>query len=162
MTVTAAWATPVAAVAPERIDYTGKIGHIVQLRDGRLLPLYALGRAGEDGSLNGPEQPAYIRFSDDQGRSWSKERIAFSFAAGRGTMPTYMQSAGPYLLLDRHGILHLFSIRYYRGPKRGDPTVVAVSELFHNTNSKHQSPDWNRDSWGNRPCHMLRIEGTAD
>ncbi len=25
-----------------------------------------------------------------------------------------------------------------------------------------QSPDWNRDRRGNRPCHMLRIEGAAD
>ena len=74
LTVTATWGNAAAAVAPERIRYTGKIGHIVQLQDGRLLTLYTLGRAGEDGSLNGPEQPAYVRYSNDQGRSWSKEK----------------------------------------------------------------------------------------
>ena len=132
LTVTAAWGKAAAAVEPERIDYTGNIGHIVRLQDGRLLTLYTLGRAGEDSSLNGPEQPAYVRYSGNQGYSWSKARIAFSFAAGRGTMPTYRQSAGPYLLLDRAGTVHSLAIRYYPGPKRGDPTVVAVSELFHN------------------------------
>ena len=129
--VTAAWGDA-AAVAPERIHYTGKIGHIVRLQDGRLLTLYTLGRAGEDGSLNGPEQPAYVRYSGDRGYSWSKAKIAFSYAPGRGPMPTYRPSAGPYLLLDRAGTVHSLAIRYYRGPKRGDPTVVAVSELFHN------------------------------
>ena len=48
LTVTAAW----AAVAPEPIHYTGKIGHIVRLQDGRLLTLHTLGRLGEDSSLN--------------------------------------------------------------------------------------------------------------
>ena len=143
LTMIATWGHAAAAVAPERIHYTGKIGHIVQLQDERLLTLYTLGRAGEDGSLNGPEQPAYIRYSGDQGRSWSKEKVAFSFAAGRGTMPTYRQSAGPYLLRDRNGILHLLSIRYYRGPKRGDPAVVAVSELFHNL-SRDGGQTWNK------------------
>ena len=131
LTVTAAWGNAAAAVAPERIHYTGKIGHIVRLQDRHLLTLYTLGRAGEDSSLNGPEQPAYVRYSGDRGYSWSKARIALSFAPGRGTMPTYRQSAGPYLMLDRAGTVHSLAIRHYRGPKRGDATVVAVSELFH-------------------------------
>ena len=50
LTVTAAWGNAAAAVAPERIHYTGKIGHIVRLQDGRLLTLYTLGRAGEGGT----------------------------------------------------------------------------------------------------------------
>lgn len=140
LTVTAAWGDA-AAVAPERIHYTGKIGHIVRLQDGRLLTLYTLGTAGEDSSLNGPEQPAYVRYSGDQGYSWSKARIAFSFAPGRGTMPRYRQSAGPYLLLDRAGTVHSLAIRYYRGPKKGDPAVVAVSELFH-TRSRDGGQTW--------------------
>ena len=143
LSLTVTWCNAPAAVGPERTRYTGKIGHIVQLEDGRLLTLYTLGRAGEDGSLNGPEQPAYVRYSNDHGRSWSKEKIAFSFTAGRGTMPTYRQSAGPCLLLDRYGILHLLSLRYYRGPKRGDPAVVAVSELFHNM-SRDDGQTWSK------------------
>ncbi len=74
LTMIATWGHAAAAVAPQRIRYPGKIGQIVQLRDGRVLTLYTLGRAGEDGSLNEPEQPAYLRYSGDQGRSWSKEK----------------------------------------------------------------------------------------
>ena len=108
--VTAAWGDA-AAVAPERIHYTGKIGHIVRLQDGRLLTLYTLGRAGEDSSLDGSEQPAYVRYSGDRGYSWSKARIAFSYAPGRGTMPTYRQSAGPFLCQTTDGSVLL---RYHR------------------------------------------------
>ena len=132
LSLSVAWGHAQAAVGPERIDYDGKIGHIVQLQDGRLLTIYTLGRPSKDAALSGPEPPAYIRYSDDLGRSWSKEEIAFSFAAGRGRMFLYRQSVGPYLLLDRKGNLQLLSIRYYRNPKRGDPTIVALSELLHN------------------------------
>ncbi len=132
LSLSVAWGNALAAVGPERIDYDGKIGHIVQLQDGRLLTIYTLGRPSKDAALSGPEPPAYIRYSDDLGRSWSKEEIAFSFAAGRGRMFLYRQSVGPYLLLDRKGNLQLLSIRYYRNPKRGDPTIVALSELLHN------------------------------
>ena len=132
LTVTAAWGIAAASVAPQLIHYTGKIGHIVRLQDGRLLTLYTLGRADEDSSLNGPEQPAYVRYSGDRGHSWSKARIAFSFASGRGTMPTYRQSTGPRPApgpgrnrpLACHPVL---SRPQTRRPDRG-----RVSELFHN------------------------------
>ena len=97
LTVTAAWGDAAASVAPQPIHYTGKIDHIVRLQDGRLLTLYTLGRADEDSSLNGPEQPAYVRYSDDRGHRWSKARIALSFAPERAD-----SAPGPAVPARRH------------------------------------------------------------
>ena len=117
---------------PALVDYEGRIGHIAKLRDGRLVTVYTLGRDRKEIPLPGPEQPLYIRYSDDHGRTWSRERAAFSYPAGRGTMFRYQQSVGPYLLLDRRNTLHLFAMRYYGLPRKGDPAAIGLTELYHN------------------------------
>ena len=121
-----------AAVEPTLVDYDGKIGHIAKLRDGRLVTVYTLGRDREKIPLPGPDQPLYIRYSNDHGRTWSSQRVAFSYPAGRGTMPRYAQSVTPYLLLDRNDTLHLFATRYYGMPGKGDPSAIGLTELYHN------------------------------
>lgn len=121
-----------AASGPALVDYDGRIGHIAKLRDGRLVTVYTLGRDRREIPLTGPEQPLYIRYSDDHGRTWSRERAAFSYPAGRGTMFRYEQSVGPYLLLDRRNTLHLFAMRYFGLPRKGDPAAIGLTELYHN------------------------------
>ncbi len=121
-----------AAAGPALIDYEGRIGHIAKLRDDRLVTVYTLGRDRREVPRPGPEQPLYIRYSDDHGRTWSRERAAFSYPAGRGTMFRYEQSVGPYLLLDRRNTLHLFAMRYYGLPRKGDPAAIGLTELYHN------------------------------
>ena len=93
---------------------------------------YTLGRDRQEIPLPGPDQPLYIRYSSDHGRTWSQQRVAFSYPAGRGTMPRYEQSVGPYLLLDRQNTLHLFATRYYGMPGKGDPSAIGLTELYHN------------------------------
>ncbi len=121
-----------AASGPALVDYDGRIGHIAKLRDGRLVTVYTLGRDRKAIPRPGPEQPLYIRYSNDHGRTWSRERVAFSYSEGRGTLPRYAQSIGPYLLLDRRNTLHLFAIRYYGLPGKGDPAAIGLTELYHN------------------------------
>ena len=122
----------VIAAGPEVIQYDGKIGHIAKLQGGRLVSVYTLGRPREEMRLAGPEQPAYIRYSSDHGRTWSPAKVAFSYQAGRGTMSQYRQSVGPYLLLDRRGQLHLFDLRFYGYVEWGNPSALGLVELFHN------------------------------
>ena len=130
-----------AARPPEIVDYKGKIGHIAKLRDGKLVTVYTLGRPRDEIPLPGPEQPLYIRYSSDHGRTWSEQRVAFSYPAGRGTMPRYAQSVTPYLLLDRNDTLHLFATRYYGMPGKGDPSAIGLTELYHNV-SRDEGKTW--------------------
>ena len=130
-----------AAVEPALVNYGGNIGHIAKLWDGRLVTVYTLGRDREKIPLPGPDQPLYIRYSNDHGRTWSQQTVAFSYPAGRGTMPRYEQSVGPYLLLDRNNTLHLFATRYYGMPGKGDPSAIGLTELYHNV-SRDEGKTW--------------------
>jgi hypothetical protein len=137
LTCTAAQDAPL----PEIVDYKGRIGHVARLRDGRLVTVYTLGRVREKIPLPGPEQPLNIRYSDDHGRTWSQENIAFSYPEGRGSMPRYEQSQGPYLLLDCDNTLHVFAVRIHGLPKAGDPSAIGLTELYHNV-SRDEGETW--------------------
>ena len=130
-----------AAVEPALVDYDGNLGHIAKLRDGRLVTVYTLGRDREKIPLPGSDQPLYIRYSNDHGRTWSQQTVAFSYLAGRGTMPRYEQSLGPYLLLDQQNTLHVFATRYYGMPKKGDPSAIGLTELYHSV-SRDEGKTW--------------------
>ena len=121
-----------AAQPPEVVNCNGRIGHIAKLRNGRLVSAWTVGHDRRNISLPGSEQPLYIRYSDDHGLTWSPERVAFSYLEGRGSMPRYSQSQGPFLLLDSRKALHLFAIRFYGLPKGGDPSAIGLTELYHN------------------------------
>ncbi len=121
--------------APERIHYSGAMGHIALLPDGRLLSHYTIGRPKGEVSLPGPAQPAYLRYSSDHGRTWSDPEIAYTYAPGRGRLPSITQSQGTFVLVDRRENIHAFALRYnaHHPPKRWDPSAPAATDLLHNT-----------------------------
>ena len=123
----------------EPIKVAGRIGHIARLLDGRLISLYTLGR--EEYWEAGPPQACYLRYSDDYGATWSEEETAFHYPEGRGTFPRYSQSQGPQVLVDGKGGIHVFALRMYQSPVKGDRASVPVSRLCH-TVSRDGGKSW--------------------
>lgn len=111
----------------QRIEFSGHLGaNVARLRDGRLVSTYMEDRSREQALVAGAEQRAFIRYSVDHGLTWGEPKEAYSYPVGRGT------TGGAYLLVDRHGNLHSFDLRFFHFPKQGDPRAAAVSELHHN------------------------------
>ena len=122
---------------PQKISFTGDLGHIARLPDGRLVSVYSERfadgheRIGEDN----PALPAYLRYSEDHGRTWSEPRVGFSYAPGPGL------SGSALPLVDPQGTLHVLSLRFFR--IGGDWAGEAAS---HSTVLHHASRDGG-ESW---------------
>jgi hypothetical protein len=141
------WLAPsaisVSAAEPEKLQYSGSIGHIAKLPNGGLLSIYTVGRPHGEWDLSGPTQPAFSRYSSDDARTWSEPEVAYEYPSGRGTLPWMGQSQGLYLLVGAEGNIHAFALRYYyhHTPKLGDPRAPAYSELLHNV-SRDGGKSW--------------------
>ena len=128
---------------PEEITFTGKIGPVATLKDGRIFSCYTdshdLG-VSEGGFYEhlGNEHPElwfYARTSSDGGRTWTDPQKAFAFPAGRGI------SCGGPPLVDGDGNIHIFSVRYYKVAFEGLEVPELDSVLQHNV-SKDGGETW--------------------
>lgn len=93
---------------PERINFSGNIGHVARLRDGRIVTFFTDHKRLEDMDQEYPPVPLHMRVSDDGGRTWSDPQIVLHFPAGKGVV-----SGAPYPLEDSEGRLHLFMLRFF-------------------------------------------------
>lgn len=114
-----------AASAAQPIEFQGRLSIIAATPAGDLISFYTEGRPLADREQDGPEQPTFLRTSSDSGHSWSPPRRVFAYPAGKGS---FVHTAYP--LVDRTGAIHVFNVRYFHIPRRGERTV-GRAELIH-------------------------------
>ena len=143
---------------PQQIDFEGKIGHVATLRDGRIVSCYTEQHPLTNLEEERPERQAFIRYSEDGGRTWSEPHKAFSFPAGTG------ESGSNLPLGTQDGSLHVFSLRFYSlGWKENRPwhsvLLHTVSADAGNTWSELKEIDFGHRYTGSINCAMQMDNG---
>jgi hypothetical protein len=124
----------------ERVRVEGDVNYIARFRDGRFATVLNDPAPIDDLGRERPERWTRIRWSEDDGRSWSEPEPAFAYAAGRGfAMPVVCCA-------DRQDRLHTFGLRFYGLGKDELPlhsTIVhTVSDDFGKTWSTTKEIDY--------------------
>jgi Neuraminidase (sialidase) len=108
--------------APVMIN-NDSLEYLSTMPNGRVFNMRMYANNPREMELDRPEQPVYLKHSDDNGLSWSKARTAFSYPAGKGVV------YGGFNLADSKSNLHCFGVRYF---KLADKDQPGHAILLHN------------------------------
>ncbi len=106
---------------PIRVE-EGLLGRLLLLPDGRIMAMRCDLRLPEEIPQSGPPQPVRVRYSHDNGLTWTPPTETFSYP-GKGIVGV------EYLLLDEEDNIHVFAGHYLRLPKKDSS---GFSQVLHN------------------------------
>ena len=95
---------------PEQIAFSGNMGIVATMSDGRIVTLVTEGEerlSKKHLTQDNPSIWVYMRASDDGGRTWTEPEKAYAHPAGKG------YAGAPLPLVDRDDRIHAFSMRFY-------------------------------------------------